>query len=365
MFAPVILPSGTSMARDNKVQSKSSTPITLASIGLSGLSALALAADSLGSSDKVLRLTGLTSGWLALGSLFILAFVRIKLGRFLPSLLAKISLWLGSSLMFATAGLIVWTASTPPNYVYSLTRLNPLPLLILSQCLIAGWLLNRSRPWWQANISTILLATPFWLLVVSYLVRLLPFGVFVPYATEDGLMEYLQITLILLSVLFAGHEAWRRNRSRDTKTAILFTLIALGMFVIGMEEISWGQRLIGWSTPTQLAEVNVQNETTLHNIGILNQLQLVGYLAITALGTYATWLKLPPRLTSRWWFWTPPTSAKFFYTVPFLFYLGYVTLGTPYHLWAEVMEVVFYAGLLIWILAGTDHRQRLSGSEDQ
>jgi len=44
-----------------------------------------------------------------------------------------------------------------------------------------------------------------------------------------------------------------------------FLLLAGGLFVLGMEEISWGQRIFGWETPEDLFENNVQNETNLHN----------------------------------------------------------------------------------------------------
>jgi len=42
--------------------------------------------------------------------------------------------------------------------------------------------------------------------------------------------------------------------------------VAALFFFIAMEEISWGQRIIGWSTPETFSEFNYQNETNLHNI---------------------------------------------------------------------------------------------------
>jgi hypothetical protein len=33
-----------------------------------------------------------------------------------------------------------------------------------------------------------------------------------------------------------------------------------------MEEISWGQRIIGWETPDFLEEINLQDETNIHNL---------------------------------------------------------------------------------------------------
>jgi hypothetical protein len=38
------------------------------------------------------------------------------------------------------------------------------------------------------------------------------------------------------------------------------------LFVIGMEEISWGQRLFGFATPERLAEANWQAEFNFHNV---------------------------------------------------------------------------------------------------
>jgi hypothetical protein len=46
---------------------------------------------------------------------------------------------------------------------------------------------------------------------------------------------------------------------------------ALLFLVVGGEEISWGQRIIGIQTPDSLAEVNVQRELNLHNIDGINQ----------------------------------------------------------------------------------------------
>ena len=42
------------------------------------------------------------------------------------------------------------------------------------------------------------------------------------------------------------------------------------MFVGFGEEISWGQRIFGFSTPDSLAEINVQTEFNLHNIDMFS-----------------------------------------------------------------------------------------------
>jgi len=47
-------------------------------------------------------------------------------------------------------------------------------------------------------------------------------------------------------------------------------LLSIVFFISTGEEISWGQRIIGFSTPDNLNEINVQQEFTLHNIEVFN-----------------------------------------------------------------------------------------------
>jgi len=80
---------------------------------------------------------------------------------------------------------------------------------------------------------------------------------------EDGLFEYLTAFFFFLaSIDFTLAFARSRN--------IFFLLLAIILFVGCGEEISWGQRILGFGTPDYLKEHNVQGETTLHNIEILN-----------------------------------------------------------------------------------------------
>lgn len=45
-----------------------------------------------------------------------------------------------------------------------------------------------------------------------------------------------------------------------------YGFFGLVVFIVGMEEIAWGQWLFGFDTPEQWKEINRQGETTLHNI---------------------------------------------------------------------------------------------------
>ena len=68
------------------------------------------------------------------------------------------------------------------------------------------------------------------------------------------------------------------------------------MFVFMGEEISWGQRMFNWSTPDALKEVNIQDETNIHNIENTFMGGNYRYLSIMML---TTGLLLPVFATSR------------------------------------------------------------------
>ena len=45
-----------------------------------------------------------------------------------------------------------------------------------------------------------------------------------------------------------------------------YSLFSIGLLIVAFEEIAWGQLLIGFKTPEFWQQINVQGETTLHNI---------------------------------------------------------------------------------------------------
>lgn len=49
---------------------------------------------------------------------------------------------------------------------------------------------------------------------------------------------------------------------------VLVVLLASLTFFVAMEEISWGQQIFGWSTPEGWENMNLQKETTLHNLAL-------------------------------------------------------------------------------------------------
>jgi hypothetical protein len=84
---------------------------------------------------------------------------------------------------------------------------------------------------------------------------------------EDGPIEWATTLLAVAAGIIAAavsFELWRRPAPRWL--TIAWGLLAVGLFVLAGEEVSWGQRQIGFSGPESLIERNQQNESNVHNL---------------------------------------------------------------------------------------------------
>jgi PAS domain S-box-containing protein len=85
---------------------------------------------------------------------------------------------------------------------------------------------------------------------------------------KEGPFETATFVFEFVAALLCATAAWRLRQSAVLPRAapVLFGLCALGLLVIGMEEINWGQTLLGFSTPASWSAINYQNETSVHNL---------------------------------------------------------------------------------------------------
>ncbi|HUF00221.1 MAG TPA: hypothetical protein VMN99_13265 [Anaerolineales bacterium] len=85
------------------------------------------------------------------------------------------------------------------------------------------------------------------------------------FAREDGIVENLTaIYLLVTSLLFAA--GFFRFRSSAWLLRLSYLGLALLFFLGAGEEISWGERIFGWTEQNFIRERNVQGELTLHNL---------------------------------------------------------------------------------------------------
>jgi hypothetical protein len=124
---------------------------------------------------------------------------------------------------------------------------------------------------------------------------------------EDNVVEMTTFVALAVACVLAARLTLQLRRQGQPRVIwVFFALFALGLFVVAMEEISWGQWLFFWNTPESWKELNRQGETNLHNLpGLFGRSEwmrltfavggLVGVLATRrpALKPLAT----PPELT--------------------------------------------------------------------
>lgn len=88
------------------------------------------------------------------------------------------------------------------------------------------------------------------------------------YIAEDHFVENASFFFwILASVFFLL--SYRKQAKTQTTTLIYFAFILLCL-LLGMEEISWGQRIWGFKGPSLITQHNLQHEFNFHDIGSIS-----------------------------------------------------------------------------------------------
>jgi hypothetical protein len=122
-----------------------------------------------------------------------------------------------------------------------------------------------------------------------------------PLFQKEGFFEMVTAALALASAAWSAAAAlrWKRHEPQLPRGApVLYAALALTLFLFAMEELNWGQTLLGFDTPAAWAEINYQQQTSLHNVIDAPLLELVERVLIVAfgfvvLGLIALALKLP------------------------------------------------------------------------
>jgi hypothetical protein len=93
----------------------------------------------------------------------------------------------------------------------------------------------------------------------------------IEWGKEDSFFEWLTSLFYFISFLLLLL-TFKKNRN------IFLLLLCFVMFFGAGEEISWGQRIFGFSTPEEINKVNVQHEFNIHNLVVFNGKYMNGEL---------------------------------------------------------------------------------------
>jgi hypothetical protein len=219
----------------------------------------------------------------------------------------------------------------------------------------ASLIVERDSAEWRlpAWLAYILIGTAVALAVVPVL--LLPLrDAYRALLIEDGPVEWLQFACLVVIVPTYFWLA-RHLRSRgQTWLAVLYLLAGIGVVFIAGEEISWGQRIIGWATPESIAAINKQEETNIHNVGLVLRVFNAATLTIALLAVVlpiARWAIWPNRKRSAVAFaLAPPLALAPAFALAFAYramrFVIVPEAGFSLTKYQEATELAFYLALL-------------------
>ena len=154
---------------------------------------------------------------------------------------------------------------------------------------------------------------------------------------EDHWLEWATVWAFLLAAgaaAWAAHHQWWRHRR------VPWFLLGLGLFCffVAGEEISWGQRLLGFTPPEYFLTDNFQQELNVHNIVASDLRQLAFQLIVLGYGValpLAAAIPATGRLLSKLAVVAPPQALMPAFAATAAFYAAYPLEYAGE--WAELM----------------------------
>lgn len=117
--------------------------------------------------------------------------------------------------------------------------------------------------------------------------RFAHFETYLSYIKEDSVFESLQALLYFVTGLSWGYLSYESFKSKNTLAALFAAGIAVLLTLVSIEEISWGQRVIGLVNPEYFEKHNVQKEVSIHNLDTIQPFIHYGYMVI---GIVLAWI---------------------------------------------------------------------------
>lgn len=138
----------------------------------------------------------------------------------------------------------------------------------------------------------------------SALLLLIDPGSLTDLVQEDGLVEWASAVLSFAAgglVLATAHRYWRSrgDRAASVRTVAAFVVLGGIFLLLGLEEVSWFQRVLDVESPDAFVNRNSQKELNLHNFATVatgNALYAGGFVFGVALPLLLADRTLPPRL---------------------------------------------------------------------
>ena len=157
-----------------------------------------------------------------------------------------------------------------PNFAMSDIAMSAFGLLVatlLSRNLFAGFMRRLSTARGENLLFLISLTVCLSIIAIKLVTGGSDF--YENFLSENSVIEWLTALFLLLSAYLALAAGLCKESPFPKWLLLTFASI---FFIAFMEEIAWGQMMLGWDTPDNFRPFNQQGETTLHNIRGINTL---------------------------------------------------------------------------------------------
>lgn len=242
--------------------------------------------DSIKNPMLIKNFLGVSSGVILFSVFTVIAVLRIMRRRVLSTKAVTTSFFIGISLFCVTAVLATAGVFGGDNFVYSKTFLNLDKLFLLSAFLVTVGIIGQGKFFLNQFQKGIFYFAFFFVILWGFFYSLLPADRFAQLVKEGDLVESLQFLVLVAALYFCIKLIKKLLKSKKTKKhALVFFFIALGIFIVAGDEISWGQKIFSYTPPEFVSQNNSQNEMTLHNTK-----SIAGYISMIyiLIGAYAS-----------------------------------------------------------------------------
>lgn len=129
-------------------------------------------------------------------------------------------------------------------------------------------LAEGAKDWGFSSSKSVLLlwAIPVVIVLFAVLAALMGKPAYKWYVSEDRFAEWMGVIFFGLAAIYCALviKILRQNNMKTVSCLYMIVFVGL-LFIIG-EELSWGQRIFGWTTSEEFKQINRQGETNIHNI---------------------------------------------------------------------------------------------------
>ena len=146
---------------------------------------------------------------------------------------------------------------------------------------------------------------------------------YVYFISEDGPIENATFIVYFMTFIVALLVANSFRKTKRNLLAVSFFIIAMVFILIAMEEINWGQRIIGFETPSFFSE-STQGGTSLHDLRPFSYVEDPAFIVVGFVGglSWIIFSKLDnPKFNSFKTFFVPRWYLMSYFIPVSIFYL--------------------------------------------